>query len=106
MQMSKNLLVACHVTNVLLSDICVFILRLCSGLLSGFHVGLRIVLGCNLAGAVDGLDFYSSSTLDVRHCHESARQSTGTTVALLTASSTSKKANLAIISCPVICFAS
>jgi hypothetical protein len=81
-----------------LFDVYVFILRFCSGLLSGFHVGLRIVLGFNLACAVDVLDFCSPSFLDVRHCYKIARQSTGTTAALLAATSTGKKTDLAFIS--------
>lgn len=83
-----------------------FILLFCSGLLSGFHVGLRNVLGFNLACAVDGLDFCSTPFLDVRHCYKLAKQSTGTTAALLSATPAGKKTNLAFISCLVVCRAS
>jgi hypothetical protein len=75
-----------------------FILRFCSGLLSEFHVGLRNVLGCNLACAVDGLDFCSPSFLDVRHCYKIARQCSWTAALLA-----GKKTNLAFISCLVVC---
>lgn len=105
-RMSENHLVACHVTNVLLFNVHMFVLRFCSGLLSGFHVGLRIILGCNLACALDGLDFCSPSILDVRHCYKIARLSTGTTTALLSATSAGKKTNLAFITCLVVCRAS